>query len=275
MNELIIEAERTACQRLLTIAFGSFRQDHPYMKSFSPKRIVRQALLIILLFTGGILFHRYKPFPYPQVSAFAKEVAKRIARRNTRPKEVISEQYVLDPGEAELRKDIDTALLPLKITGVRLSESFKFPKGAGGITVVNDSIVIIDRLGGLYAFRNGTVSKREFPALPNHIDAFIRHSDFALEPWTLRVHDIEYIASDKVLAVAYENFDEPSQGTQLAVSIIKIDDRNLEPAGQWKTIFLGDLLSNVPTYQGLNGGGRLAYKSPDTSVSQRRRLQPR
>src|SRR5262249_32112314 len=93
---------------------------------------------------------------------------------------------------------------------------------------------------------------------------FIRDSDFALEPWTLRVHDIEYVASDKVLAISYENFDKPSRATQLAVSIIRIDDRTLEPAGQWKTIFLGELLLNVPTYQGLSGGGRLAFKSPNT-----------
>ena len=122
----------------------------------------------------------YFYFPYPQLSNRANIAARSVGSVYVNPKEVLSRQYSYDADKSTLEKDIDTALLPLKVKGIRLSDNYHVPKIAGGITTIGDVVIVLDRLGNIYSYRPdaGHVEKLPFPALPNNIN------DYLLTPYT-------------------------------------------------------------------------------------------
>jgi len=212
-----------------------------------------------IIFICGMVFQRKEIFPYRPISAAVQSLRKAIYRSHTNPGAILKSQYS-QSAAGDSVKDLDTGLLPLKIVEFKVASRLPMATPAGGITLVNDSVIIVDRLGNVYHYKDGTVAKCDFPKLPNHIEDFITGADAELNETTFRVHDVEFVPSEKALAISHEYYDKEAQGTRLAVSLIGIDTRTLQPRGSWKTIFLGDLLQGS-IYAGLGGGGRMTSRS--------------
>ena len=208
-------------------------------------------LFAFLVFEIGIAARRYDPFPYPQLRALKNKLVHSDAV------EILSRQYSSDHKTAALDRNIESALLPLKVKGIRVSDYFPVPKVAGGITAVGDNVVVLDRLGNLYLCSpDGThLDRLGFPALPNNIADYLKKPDAVVSEKRFRAYDIEYLSSSKMLAVSHEQFDRKLGKSRMAVSVIPIDDGAFRPTGPWKTIFLSDPEPNDPSDE---SGGRLA-----------------
>jgi cytochrome c2 len=229
------------------------------MNRFFRSNISQLLLLLTVTFFAGAFFARFKPFPYPQLVAAAKATKDVWTRRTLQPAEVIAAQYSIDTGTPRTSRSLDSALLPLKIHGFNAAADQPFPKGIGGIAVVGDKVVVVDWLGGIYVHESGVIVRREFPPLPNNIEAFVVSLRAPVS--NLRVHDVEYLPAASALAVSYEAFDLEKQHPYLAVSIIEIQADGIKPVGTWKTVFKSDSMI-APKYAGQAGGGRIAVLNP-------------
>jgi aldose sugar dehydrogenase len=183
-------------------------------------------------------------------------------------------QFTQEPGGAYPRRNVETALLPLNIEGVRLSESYPVPKVGGAITVIGTTVIILDRLGGLYRY---DLTTRSFgllpgiPKLPNNLDTYLARRPGP--PVNLgeavydefRARDIIFLSDRKELAVAYDKFDEALGKIRTVVSIIPFDASTLTATGSWQEVFVSDAFAadgSDGTRQARSqaGGGRLAYR---------------
>ena len=212
-------------------------------------------LFAFLMFEIELAAHKYDPFPYPQLRSLKNKIAR------SKPVEVLSHQYSSDPQQVAMDRNIESALLPLKVKGIRVSDYFPVPKVAGGITAVRDNVVVLDRLGNLYLCSpDGThLDRLEFPALPNNIADYLKVPGADIDEQRFRAYDIEYLPSLKMVAVSHEHFDPKLGKSRLAVSVIPIDDIAFRPTGLWKTIFLSDPEPNGSSEE---AGGRLAVGEP-------------
>jgi cytochrome c2 len=204
--------------------------------------------------------HKYRYFPYPQLSSLAKIAARSVRLDYVNPKEVLSRQYSYDADKSTLEKDIDTVLLPLKVKGIRLSDNYPVPKNAGGITTIGDVVIVLDRLGNIYSYRPGAghVEKLPFPALPNNINDYLLTPGAHVERF--RAYNIKYLAFAKLLAVSHEYFDKQYNGTRLAVSVIGFDVDSMRPIGDWRTIFLSVVEPGGPNSE---SGAKIATDGSD------------
>ncbi len=219
-------------------------------------------LLAILTFVLGVTIHKYRYFPYPQVSSIAMVAKSKIRGLYVKPQEVLSRQYSYDAEKAALDKNIDSALLPLKVKGIRLSDNFPIPKNAGGITTIENTVLVLDRLGNIYAYRpyGGNVEKLPFPALPNNINDYLLLEGANADIKSFKAFNILYLESAKLLAVSHEYFDKQYDKRRLAVSVIGFDAVSMRPTGSWRTIFQSDL---EPEGSSTASGGKLATDGAD------------
>jgi cytochrome c2 len=208
---------------------------------------------------------KYKYFPYAQLSNFAKIATSNVRRLYLDPKEVPSRQYSYDTEKTVLDKNIDTALLPLKIKGIRISDHYPVPKVAGGITTIGDIVIVLDRLGNIYSCRpdEGIIAKLPFPALPNNIDDYVLQPGARLDVRTFRSYSIKFMDTAKLLAVSHEYYDKQYRKTRMAVSVISIDTNSIRPIGAWRTIWLSDAEPEGPNEA---SGGKLATDGSDKIV---------
>ena len=223
---------------------------------------LRRSTLVVLLAFGmfvlGAAFDRYRFFPYQLVRTAVSEVNRQFINS----KEALSRQYSLDIDKVAQDRDIDTALLPLKIKGVRISEHYPAPKVGGGITAIGNTIIVLDRLGNIYSCDSGgdNLKKLPFPELPNNIADYLAQLDAVVDDKRFRAYNIKYLDFAKLLAVSHEYFDRQNNKSRIAVSVIGFDEKLLQPTGSWETIFVGDLEPEGPNE---NAGGILAAQSPD------------
>jgi aldose sugar dehydrogenase len=225
----------------------------------SSLRRIRTIFVLALaggIFLGGMLFQKYKVFPYPEIVNWAKSLKKKW---NPPVAMEVQAEYAKIDGEPDLARELETALLPIGVHGIRVGAAFEVPKISGGITAVGDKILIVDRLGGGYVCDgNGKLSKVTFPAVPNNIEAFAKRGEWPIS--NLRVHDVEYLPETGQVVIAHETYDQAEAAPRLAVSLIALDEKTMTPKGEWKTVFKGDKLT-ISHYAGLAGGGRLAVRS--------------
>jgi cytochrome c2 len=174
--------------------------------------------------------------------------------------------YTKDETGLHFHKSVETILLPLQIEGSRLSESYPTPKMGGAITVAGGSVIILDRLGGLYRYDLTTRSFGKLPGippLPNNLDAYLAQRPGAptnladaTNDTEMRARDIIYLPDRKELAVAYDKFDPALNKLRTVVSTIPFDIATLSATGSWDDLFHSDEF----LYGGItSGAGRLAY----------------
>lgn len=176
-------------------------------------------------------------------------------------------KYTQDRDALHLRRFVETGLLPLILNGRRLSDAYPVPKMGGAITVVGTTVLILDRLGGLYRYdlTAGAFGRLEgIPQLPNNLKAFLVHRpgppvNLADAPNDeFRARDIIYLPDRKELAVAYDKYDETIGKLRTVVSLIPFDAATLTASGAWREIFASDVFNYGDNIT--QGAGMLAYR---------------
>jgi hypothetical protein len=179
-------------------------------------------------------------------------------------------QYTQDHGGVRFHRYVETELLPLNVDGTRLSDAYPAPKGAGAITVVGRTVIIVDRLGGLHRYDLKTGSFGTLPGIPplpnnlNDLQAFLVHRpgpviNLADSPNDgFRARSIIFLADRRELAVAYDKFDEAIGKIRTVVSLISFDPTTLTATGAWQQILASDAFEYGPNP--IMGGGKLAYR---------------
>jgi len=219
------------------------------------------------MFLLGAAFHKYRFFPYEWMKTAVADVKHqyvypdKMLRRAAAP-ERLSRQYSHDLNKVAQDRSIDTALLPLKFEGIRISERYQAPKVGGGITAIGNTVIVLDRLGNIYSYEASTDNLRKLPIseLPNNIADYLAQPGAVVDEKRFRAYSIRYLDFAKILVVSHEYFDNQYNKSRLAVSVIGIDEKSLQATGTWKTIFLGELEPDGPNEQ---GGGHLAARGPD------------
>ena len=221
---------------------------------------LRPSILLVLLTFGmfvlGVAFHKYRFFPYELIKSATLEVT----RPHVDADKVFSREYSRDVNKVAMERYIDTALLPLKVKGVRISEHYAVPKNGGAITAIGNTVIVLDRLGNIYSYnaRGDNVKKLSLPNLPNNIADYLQYD--VINDKRFRAYSIRYLDLTKQLAVSHEYFDKRYNKSRLVVSVIGIDEQSLQPKGSWEIVFQGDV---EPTGPNEEGGGALAAHGPN------------
>lgn len=221
---------------------------------FSRRNVLILLLSLSMLVAGGVI-ERYKHFGYRKIAGMVGQAR----GMSVAYLDKISQQYSRDSEQLPYERDVDSALLPLKISGMRLSEHYAIPKTGGAIAAVGQALIVMDRLGNFYSYRPGKgVEKLPFPSLPNNIAEYARRSDARIDDRNFRAHSARYSPTLKLLAVSHELFDTSTEATRLAVSVIGVDEASLTASGSWETIYRSDAEPGDPSDM---AGGALAFAS--------------
>jgi hypothetical protein len=171
------------------------------------------------------------------------------------------------------RRVLETALLPLVVDTLAMPPAVDVRPGiGGGISVVNDTVIIVDPQGAFLAVseRGRSFRKLALPTLPNHAEEYV---DFARKPVQagpflvntgFRVHDVEAWAEEGGgvrLFVSYERYLAEVRTTALAVSVISLGN-DLQPLGPWQDVYESQPLDSE-WYSGIAGGGRMVVRGDD------------
>jgi cytochrome c2 len=200
------------------------------------------------MFFAGILVHKHKPLPYRQAVSVYRTIGASLYPERFFTVADLAKYYSLDRDVVPLSRTVDTALLPVEVNGIRLTEKLAVPKIGGAITAIGDDILIMDRVGNFYLQPpGGDVRKLELPPLPNNIAKFL---DTGAEPASarLRASGVRYLSRAQMLVVSHEAFEPETNASRMVVSRIGFDGKEFTHTGSWKTVFKG----------GLDGGGALA-----------------
>ena len=221
------------------------------------RRTLAFVVVATAMFIVGLTFQKYKYFPFSQLRNLERNIA-----GQSDPSKILAQQYSHDAERAPLERSLDTGLLPLKITGVRLSDHFPVPKTGGALTTIGDIVVVLDRLGNIYACSEGGghLEQLPFPKLPNNVTEYLKTPDSLVNGKRFRAYDIKFLQLSKMLAVSHEYFDTRLGKARLSVSVIPIDETAIRPTGTWKTVFLGDPEPNGPNE---DGAGKMAEEAQD------------
>jgi aldose sugar dehydrogenase len=201
----------------------------------------------------GVMAHKYKPIPY-RIGAAAHRAVFALFERPLTVAD-LAKYYSLDYGTVPLNRTVDTALLPIHISGIRLIEHLPLPRAGGAIMAIDNAVLILDRLGNIYLrTAGGDVRKLAFPPFPNRVLPYLAAGN-RLHPSDLRAYRMRYLKDRKALVVSHEAFDPAKNATRMVVSLISFDANSFTPSGEWETIFSGE-----PELYGSNvdSGGALA-----------------
>jgi glucose/arabinose dehydrogenase len=232
----------------------------------SQKSIVR-VIYLAVFFVMGVSFHKYIHISdYVRMSDILAFINSPVSSLQAHARGWDSFKilhYPQDGGSVHLRRYVETGLLPIIIDGKRLSDSYAVAKVGGAITVVDTTVIILDRLGSLYRYEltTGAFEPLQIPRLPNNLEAFLldRPMNLADAPNDqFRAHDIAFLPDRRELAVAYDKVDTSLGKLRTAVSVIPIDVTTFAATGVWQELFTSDPYSYG---QGItSAGGRMAYR---------------
>jgi hypothetical protein len=167
-------------------------------------------------------------------------------------------------------RSIETVLLPLSVDTVAIPPALGVHPGpGGGLTVVDDTIVIVDVKGAFFALEQDIVRALTLPSINNHAEDYDR---FAPKPMRLGrflvnngfvVHDLKSRREPAGirLFVSYERYLPELRTTALAVSAILLG-KELLPLGEWQDVYEGPPLV-AEWYSGVAGGGRMVVRGDD------------
>ena len=234
---------------------------------------IGRPLSLALCFVLGVAFHKYVHVSYyvrvSDAVAFVESPAAYLRGHSRDWKSFELHQYTQDHGGIGFRRYVTTGLLPIVIDGKRLSDFYPVPKFGGAITVVDRTVVILDRLGGLYRYdlTAGSFEPLRTPPLPNNLEAYLQRPE-TQELWSegsridnahdqFRAHGITFLSDLNELAVAYDKFDASLGKLRTAVSVIPINVTTLEATGAWCQVFISDAYRPGTAS---SSGGRMAYQ---------------
>ena len=155
-------------------------------------------------------------------------------------------------------KILETALLPLRVTTDRVSERVEMLLGGGAIELVGEKILIMDRLGKIFIYKDGDVTKNKFPDLPMHINDFSKSSRFPLREETLRAHDLIFDTTQYFLYVSYDSYEKTSGTMRFEISRIPLSKSTTQAIGVWELIYQSSPIPLTDYYSGRAAGGKMS-----------------
>ena len=134
---------------------------------------------IFLLIGSNCLFiykaYKNKTFPYYEVGFLFRKIdreVKKIIFGKEEFKSSIIEKSYTNNINLEIVDKFDTALLPLNQRNIDITKFVKFAKKGGSIAQAKDRLILMDRLGNIFSFKNNKIVKENLK-VPNNIDKFI------------------------------------------------------------------------------------------------------
>jgi len=219
-------------------------------------------LFFILLFSSCVFlniffvfnFFKYKHFPYSVIAISVNSIIGKVKRLSQDQKKYISDK--IDKQKSTYSKIdsklIDTSILPLNLTYKSLGNS-GFTEFGGSLVSVNDSIIIMDRLGYLYSYKEDKITNLKY-RIPNDLEGFLLEyeGDNGIYKDSYRAYDLEYDSRNNTLFASYTKYIEKNI-TKTCVSSINIDSLG---KGNWNSIFESDPIINKANISH-SGGGKM------------------
>ena len=77
--------------------------------------------------------------------------------------------------------------------------------GGGAIELIGDKLIIMDRLGKIFVYKDGGIIGSEVPDLPIYMEDFVDSESFPVTEGSLRAHDLEYDKEEGFLYASYDS----------------------------------------------------------------------
>ena len=152
------------------------------------------------------------------------------------------------------RTTLETALLPLDVKRSALSDSMPYPAGAGGLAVVDGQLLVLDRLGQIYLYKDGKIAPVATPVRNGVREYIAKSSNLTLNADTLRTHSIAFDPAGQRLYACYEKYLSPSQN-RFEIASIAFDPAAMKSRGEWRIEYASE---PIPSERwGIAGGGKL------------------
>ena len=214
--------------------------------------------------SAGIFIDHYHVLPFYKITSFARTIEREIAiarvgddnfvsamlKRNYRANSASSEA----PG-----RTIVTSRLPLLLQEIPLGDTGVFAAGeglmGGALTKVEDSLLVMDKLGDIFAFdfENKSLRKLDYGTFPNGIREAILNAENPPPLSAVRALYIAYEPLASTLYVSLLKFDSVPRHSHFNISAISIDRKTLEKKGDWYTIFETEDIPDARNFD-LSGG---------------------
>ena len=208
----------------------------------------------------GIFFESVKFFPYYRVlEIYQRNITKVQRALNLEIKQSSAIEVEKSAFKLAVRQ-IPSALLPLRISGVQLNAKYSLTATGGSIAAAGDRVIIADRLEQFFIYnpKLKTARSAEYPPLPSNRAAFYKWGKYG-NTSLFRLHDIEYleILGKGYIIAAHESFDIKQQMTRLSVHRLQIDPKRLLAVDTWQLVFESTPLPSHEDYFANGAGGRL------------------
>lgn len=220
-------------------------------------------LLFLLLGTNGLLIYKAyknKTYPYYELGYLFRKIDREIKKITFGKEEfksnIIEESYT-NNSNLEIVDKLDTALLPLNQRNIDITKFVKFAKKGGSIAQAKDRLILMDRLGNIFSFKNNTIVKENLN-VPNNIDKFIYNYEGKNIKFTsdsLRSYSIDFHKKSNRLFVSYTKFIKENI-IKVVVSSVEYDFEKQRIISDWE-----DHFETENIYEAANisqgGGGKL------------------
>lgn len=221
---------------------------------FSLKNKYITAVLTLFIFLSFLLVIKNQYFPYSLIASPLRELVryiKVIYQEDLYLTQVIKSQS-LSQSRSSTSSTIETSLLPINIEKISLPVGFL--SAGGGITKINNQLIIMSRTGDFYKYQEGNFAKLDFGLLPNRLKDYVLYSNYPLSSDHFRVHSLAYDDFNSKLYVSFTEYLSPKLN-RLVISSILIDPFTFSKKGGWEEEFASDPISSK--YSSQAGGGRL------------------
>lgn len=190
-------------------------------------------------------------------------------------KDVLADNYRSpSPPPAPSVRSIDTSVLPLQLTSFPLAGTGSFAANdeliRGALAKVESSLLLMDKLGNIFEFKDNSLRKMDYGDFPNGIrQAIVNPSKTSRRPLPLtavRALYIAYHSGTSTLFVSQQKYNPTSKHVRFTISSITIDKATLSRTSDWKTVFETEDISDESSFRGATGGrllidGSLLYFS--------------
>jgi len=170
-----------------------------------------------------------------------------------------------DPG-SELRRTplgtevIETEALPLRLSIDRVSQRIDMKVGGGAIELMNDKLLVMDRMGKIFIYADKQIVDGGFPELPMHMKEFRESGAFPVTQGTLRAHDLKYDDKEQYLYVSYDSWDKAAAAPRFVISRIAVPPGLAPAKSGWSLVWESTPVPRTGYYAGRSAGGKLLIK---------------
>jgi cytochrome c2 len=227
----------------------------------------KKAILLLLLLVASNIFWlasaiENKSFPYKEFKSLVRSIERSIEVKKLGEdkyiEKVVSSQSAAPNMEQVKGGIIETAVLPISKKYLSLADS-TFSEAGGALTIIDNKILILDRLGRLY-ISDGNQAKRLPIQVPNKLEEYIigYEGEPILHSDAMRAHSVVYDTISSRIIVSFTRFEEKAI-TRLVVAGIEFDSKKSLPVGNWGTIYESAPMVNTATLS-QSGGGKIIIK---------------